>query len=139
MDRQGKSQLNLTVLLLLSVCPLISSYNILVVSPAVSKSHFSVGEAITIGLSDTGHNVTLISPYDYKPKNPNIEHVHLTGLLEKAEGIGEHFCYDLVLLASLIGYMRKILIAAMSKSFTVDMIYVLRDKTMCQTGEPKVN
>ncbi|KAJ6643951.1 UDP-glucosyltransferase 2, partial [Pseudolycoriella hygida] len=32
-----------------------------------------------------GHNVTLISPFDYKPKNPNIEHVQTTGLLEKAE------------------------------------------------------
>lgn len=80
------------VLLLFSVCPLISSYNILVVSPAVSKSHFSVGETIAIGLSDAGHNVTIISPYDYKPNSPNIDHVQLTGLLEKAEG-REHVSY----------------------------------------------
>lgn len=74
------------VLLLLSLCPIITPYNILVVAPAVSKSHFNVGEAISIGLSDVGHNVTLISPYDYKPKNSNLEHVQTTGLLEKAEG-----------------------------------------------------
>ncbi len=72
--------------MLLSVCPLISPYNILVVSPAVSKSHFNVGEAIAIGLSDAGHNVTLISPFNYKPKNENLEHVQITGALEKAEG-----------------------------------------------------
>lgn len=74
------------LLLLLSLCPLISPYNILVVSPAVSKSHFNVGEAFSIGLSDAGHNVTLISPFDYKPKNLNIEHIQTTGAIEKAEG-----------------------------------------------------
>ncbi len=72
--------------MLLSVCPSISPYNILVASPAVSKSHFNVGEAIAIGLSNAGHNVTLISPFDYKPKNRNIEHVQTTGAVEKAEG-----------------------------------------------------
>lgn len=83
------SWLKYKVFLLLCVCPLISPSNILVVSPAMSKSHFNVGEAITMGLADAGHNVTLISPFDYKPKNPNIEHVQTTGLLERAEG-NEH-------------------------------------------------
>lgn len=78
--------LNLKVFLLLSLCPLISPYNILVVSPAVSKSHFNVGEAISIGLSDAGHKVTLISPFDYKPKSANIEPVQITGAIEKSEG-----------------------------------------------------
>lgn len=81
-----KCRLNLIVLLLLTLCSLISPYNILVVSPAVSKSHFNVGEAIAIGLSDAGHKVTLISPYDYKPKNSNIEPIQTTGVLELAEG-----------------------------------------------------
>ncbi|XP_037040608.1 UDP-glycosyltransferase UGT5-like isoform X1 [Bradysia coprophila] len=85
MKSYENSRLNLKVVLLLSALPLISSYNILVVSPAVSKSHFSVGETISIGLADAGHNVTLISPYDYKPKHRNIEPVQVTGVLEKAE------------------------------------------------------
>lgn len=76
----------LKVFWLLCLCPLINPSNILVVSPVASKSHFIVGEAITIGLRDAGHDVTLISPFDYKPKNSNIEHIHITGLFELAEG-----------------------------------------------------
>lgn len=87
MGNNNRCWLNLKVFfLLLSVCPLIYSYNILVLAPAVSKSHFNVGEAITIGLAEAGHNVTLISPYDYKPKYGNIEPVQTTGAIETAEG-----------------------------------------------------
>lgn len=86
-----KRRPNLIVFLLLTLCPLISPYDILVVSPAVSKSHFNVAEAITIGLSDAGHKVTLISPYDYKPKNANIEPIQVTGLLELSAGNEQRF------------------------------------------------
>lgn len=68
--------------MLLCFCPFISPFNILVLSSAVSRSHFKVGEAIAIGLADVGHNVTLVSPYDYRPKNQNIEAVEITGLSE---------------------------------------------------------
>lgn len=81
-----KDRMNLTILLLLSGCSLGASYNILVFSPTLSKSHFNVVEAITIGLSDAGHNVTFISPFKYKPNNRNIEFVQTTGEIEKAEG-----------------------------------------------------
>lgn len=84
--RNREFWVNSRFVLVLCLCPLISPSNILVVSPVVSKSHFNVGEAITIGLADAGHNVTFIMPYDYKPKNPNIETVQITGAIEKAAG-----------------------------------------------------
>lgn len=80
-----------TVLATLIVClavsmPHINCAKILLVFPAVSKSHFLVGEALTLGLAEAGHNVTILSAYDYKPKLPNVEAVQLTGVLEMAEG-----------------------------------------------------
>lgn len=62
------------------------SYNILAVFPAVSTSHFKVGEALVLGLAKAGHNVTLISPYDYKTSQENVESVQLTGAIEVSEG-----------------------------------------------------
>lgn len=59
---------------------------ILTVFPAVSKSHFAVGEALSVGLARAGHQVTLISPYDYKSPMDNLESVQMTGTIEIAEG-----------------------------------------------------
>lgn len=59
---------------------------ILSVFPAVSKSHFAVGEALSVGLARAGHQVTLISPYDYKSPVDTLEGVQVTGALEIAEG-----------------------------------------------------
>lgn len=56
------------------------------VFPAVSKSHFAVGEALTVGLAKAGHQLTLVSPYEYKTNLPNLEAVQLTGAIEKMEG-----------------------------------------------------
>lgn len=92
--------LNIRFFLVLCLLPLISPSNILVISPTISKSHFKVGETISIGLAKAGHNVTIISPYDYKPTNPNIEPIQTTGVLEKAEGKEHSFtsfsCHDLI-------------------------------------------
>ncbi|KAG4079716.1 hypothetical protein HA402_004421 [Bradysia odoriphaga] len=74
-----------TTFVLVCLFPFISPSNILVVSPALSMSHFKVGEAIATGLANAGHNVTLISPYDYKPKIRNIEPVQIAGLAEQAK------------------------------------------------------
>lgn len=71
-----------TNLLLLAECE-----KILLVFPAVSKSHFKVGEALMLGLADAGHKVTMLCAYDYKTSNPNVDVVQLTGALEIAEGI----------------------------------------------------
>lgn len=62
------------------------AYNILTVFPAASTSHFKVGEALVLGLAKAGHKVTLLSPYDYKTKQENVESVQLTGAIEAAEG-----------------------------------------------------
>lgn len=64
----------------------VSASNILLVFPAVSTSHFKVGEALTLGLAKAGHNVTLLSPYDYKTHLKNVEVVQLTGAIEVAAG-----------------------------------------------------
>lgn len=78
---------NFSSFLLLCFCSCINSSNILVVSPAASTSHFKVGEAITLGLAEAGHRVTIVSAYDYKPKNvSNIESIQISGAIERAEG-----------------------------------------------------
>lgn len=64
----------------------VSASNILLVFPAVSTSHFKVGEALTLGLAKAGHNVTLICPYDYKTTVSNVEVIQLTGAIEIAAG-----------------------------------------------------
>lgn len=59
---------------------------ILTVFPSVGKSHFAVGEALSVGLAKAGHHVTLISPFAYKSDLANLEAVQLTGAIEAAEG-----------------------------------------------------
>lgn len=72
---------------LLCCCSSISTSNILVVSPVASTSHFKIGEAITVGLANAGHSVTVVSAYDYKPKNVSkIESIQVSGAIERAEG-----------------------------------------------------
>lgn len=60
--------------------------NILMVFPIVSKSHFKVGEALTLGLARAGHDVTLLCPFPYKPALKNIQVIQLTGAIELSEG-----------------------------------------------------
>lgn len=65
------------------------SARILTVFPMVSKSHFAVGEGLTVGLARAGHHVTLISPYNYKPPvdvGNLLESIELTGLVDVAKG-----------------------------------------------------
>lgn len=72
---------------LLCCCSSISTSNILVVSPVASTSHFKIGEAITVGLADAGHSVTVVCAYDYKPKNGSkIESIQVVDAIERAEG-----------------------------------------------------
>lgn len=79
-------------LALLCFCLSVRPSNILVVSPVASTSHFKIGEAITVGLSKAGHTVTIVSAYDYKPKNATkIESIQVSGAIERTEGIHKHF------------------------------------------------
>lgn len=81
-----KLVLALTALLVVAQIPFGSGANILTIFPGVSKSHFNVGEALVLGLAEAGHNITLITAYDYKPKVPNITVIQLTGAIESAAG-----------------------------------------------------
>lgn len=66
---------------------IVSPSNILVVSPVASTSHFKIGEAIAVGLADVGHSITIVSAYDYTPKNGSkIESIQITGAIERSEG-----------------------------------------------------
>lgn len=82
----------LSMLLLLALASMIiapqsiQAARILSVFPAVSKSHFAVGEALTLGLARAGHEVTLVSPYDYKSPVATLDVVQLTGVEELAAG-----------------------------------------------------
>lgn len=46
----------------------VSSYRILAVLPAPSKSHYYIGQSLMRGLAENGHDVTVIS--SFKEKNP---------------------------------------------------------------------
>lgn len=69
-----------------AVIQIVEGARILTVFPAVSKSHFAVGEALSVGLAEAGHHVTLLSPFAYESDLPTLEAVQLTGAIETAEG-----------------------------------------------------
>lgn len=80
----------LSVVLVAAVCIAggggVRAARILTVFPAVSRSHFAVGEALSVGLAKAGHQVTLIGPYDYQSELPNLQVVQLDGIIEVANG-----------------------------------------------------
>lgn len=59
---------------------------ILSVFPVVCKSHFVAGEALSVGLAEAGHQVTLVSPFDHKSPVDRLETVQLVRLLEIFDG-----------------------------------------------------
>lgn len=64
----GYKLINICVIVLQIVC--VSSYNILGIFPLTGKSHFLVYEPILKGLSEKGHNVTVLG---YFPLNEGIK------------------------------------------------------------------
>lgn len=58
----------LPVILLCFLYQKVSSYRILAVLPAPSKSHTYIGQSLMKGLAENGHEVFVISPF--KEKNP---------------------------------------------------------------------
>lgn len=65
----------------------IDAAQILAVFPIVCKSHFFIGESLSMGLARAGHQVTLVSPFSYKSPVINLEVVKLTGFIETLEGM----------------------------------------------------
>lgn len=61
----------------------VETSRILVVNPKAQKSHASVFEGISTALAEAGHNITLVTPHEFKHDLPNMEIVLLTGVLEK--------------------------------------------------------
>ncbi|XP_037027840.1 UDP-glucosyltransferase 2-like isoform X2 [Bradysia coprophila] len=71
---------------LVCFCTAVTPSNILVVSPVPSDSHFKISEAITVGLANVGHTVTIVSAYDYKPQNMSkVQSIQVTGAVQWAE------------------------------------------------------
>lgn len=58
----------LSVILLCVLYQNVSSYRILAILPAPSKSHTYIGQSLMKGLAENGHDVVVISPF--KEKNP---------------------------------------------------------------------
>ena len=56
---------------------LVQSYKILVAYPSFSKSHLVIVNALTKGLAEDGHNVTVISSFPQKVKIPNHRDIYL--------------------------------------------------------------
>lgn len=81
------------VLKLVTVFFLVASFQsttkaarILSVFPIVCKSHFAIGESLSLALAKAGHEVTLVSPFDHKSPVDTMETVQLTGFIELQEG-----------------------------------------------------
>lgn len=81
--------LNIVLALLCATVGCVDSANILLVFPAASKSHATVGRTLATGLAAKGHNCSLISPFPFAASsstNGSVETVVLTGAIERMEG-----------------------------------------------------
>lgn len=63
---------------------LCNCYNILGIFPLPSPSHYFVGSALLKGLSNVGHNCTLMSPY--LKNSTDFHEIQITGLIELLAG-----------------------------------------------------
>lgn len=59
------------LIILLASSPVTRSLNILGVFPTKANSHFQLGWALMQGLTEAGHNVTLISSYELPKTDVN--------------------------------------------------------------------
>lgn len=69
--------------LLISLCWMVSSYNILGVFPTIAQSHNQIAVALMRGLAADGHNVTVISPFQEKNRPANYHEIHLDGIYDE--------------------------------------------------------
>lgn len=72
--------------LFVSVCSSTFSIKILSIVSGPSKSHFSIGNAISKSLHNAGHDVTVLSPFSAKQAD-NARQIRYI----KADGIEEEF------------------------------------------------
>ncbi|XP_050501769.1 UDP-glycosyltransferase UGT5-like [Diabrotica virgifera virgifera] len=79
--------MKLTILILSTLVYSVHNYNILIVCPMTSRSHFILGNALGRGLVEAGHQVTLVSPYEDKNPLKGYKDVVLTGLAEAKKDV----------------------------------------------------
>lgn len=78
----------LCLVIVSSVCvliPVVESFKFLVVLHFSSKSHFIIGSALLRGLTNAGHEVTVVSPFPLDKPMENYHDVPVTGVLEVVE------------------------------------------------------
>uniref|UniRef100_A0A6P7GYX7 UDP-glucuronosyltransferase 2B9-like n=1 Tax=Diabrotica virgifera virgifera TaxID=50390 RepID=A0A6P7GYX7_DIAVI len=78
--------MKITILILSTLIYSVHNYNVLIVCPMVSRSHFILGNALGRGLVEAGHQVTVVSPYEDKNPLKGYKDVVLTGLVEAKDG-----------------------------------------------------
>lgn len=79
----SKTVLISAAFVLLALVASAESSRILVFYPKAIKSHTLVFEGISIALADAGHEVTVVSPSEFRNSMPNLKQVVLTGLKKK--------------------------------------------------------
>lgn len=67
---------------LLLILTKVDSYKILVIFPSTSYSHQIPQQAVSQGLANNGHHVTIISPNTFKTSNPNITQIDVSFLYD---------------------------------------------------------
>ncbi|XP_050501766.1 UDP-glycosyltransferase UGT5-like [Diabrotica virgifera virgifera] len=75
------------ILILFTLICTVHNYNVLIISPMVSSSHFYLGNALGRGLVEAGHQVTVVSPYEDKNPLKGYKDVVLTGLAQQKRDI----------------------------------------------------
>ncbi|XP_072381848.1 UDP-glycosyltransferase UGT5-like isoform X2 [Diabrotica undecimpunctata] len=75
------------ILILLTLICSVHNYNILLISPMASPSHFILGNELGRGLVEAGHQVTVVSPYEDKNPLKGYKDVVLTGLAKQKRAI----------------------------------------------------
>ncbi|CAG9831120.1 unnamed protein product [Diabrotica balteata] len=78
--------MKITILILSTLIYSVHNYNVLIVSPMVSRSHFILANALGRGLIEAGHQVTIVSPYEDKNPLKGYKDVVLTGLADEKKG-----------------------------------------------------
>lgn len=78
------------------------AYRILVVYPSPSYSHQIIQQAVSQGLAEAGHQVTIISPFSFVTSNPNITQIVVESVnkiwraLDFSKGLSDRDFMDLI-------------------------------------------
>ncbi|XP_072381846.1 UDP-glycosyltransferase UGT5-like [Diabrotica undecimpunctata] len=82
------------LLCLVFMVVVVRCYNVLLVFPGLSHSHFKLGNSLGRALAKSGHEVTVVSPFEDKNPPSGYSEVMLTGFLEKRDEVAEMNIFD---------------------------------------------